>query len=275
MADTSTVIRSMADLWTRSGPAKDLYGLAPLADDGNANKITPSRFERTIEDRGIWCEWRRGVLCPCRRPDTRQPNVNCPECGGVGHFYPQEWRKRVKVLMLGRQVRGETREAGTLNIGRVGMTFSREYTPHGGDMVFPEMETHHVDEMLVRASNQVVKADVLDRLSSSMAALPKQTPKPERLRYQSGVDIDWVGWTREDKRIARAAQGADFDLVGNEIRWKPGRGPEAGASYVVHYHAPAAYMIVEDNFRALENQILPRRLSGIRLDQWDPSGDHT
>ena len=279
MADTSMVINGVADLakLRRTGPTEDLYGLAPLAEDGNANKITVSRFDRTIQDRGLWCEWRKGVLCPCRRADTKQPNVNCQECNGIGHFYPPERRERVKVLILGRRPKGDAKDPGVLVTGQVGLTFESKYDPHGGDMVFPEIEYHHVDQLLVRASNQVVKADVVDRLSSSLAMLPKQTPRPERLRYQSGIDVEWVGWVVDGddggKRVAKASVGVDFDLFGNEIRWKEGRGPEAGATYSVHYTAPAAYLITEDSFRAAENIILNRSLTGIRLDQWDPTGD--
>ena len=245
--------------------------------------VPTGQIQRFIETNGISVEWRRGVTCPCLRADTRRPRQECPHCKGLGHIYPEDRRLPTTVLMSSRQPNGKPWAVGDLVTGTVAFTFlSGGGIPHAGDLIFPQKdgeptELHEVEQALVRAQNQVDTRNLTDRLTLASSALPKQTPMPERLRYQADIHIDWIGSEAREgasSRIVRGEEGVDLDLVGNEIRWKPGRGPAAGTSYSIRYTAPAAYMIADSTHRAVADVTLPRSVKGIRLDQWDPARDY-
>lgn len=284
--------RTVADLGLlfdrRADPTTDLYGIADWPAETNFQAPEPTRLNRLIEERGLLVEWRRGVPCPCARPDTRAPREGCPHCKGLGRYYPADQRARSTVLMTSRRPDGKPWAVGDLVTGAVSFTFPEPgdgsgTIPRDGDLIFPiredgsAFERHDVAQLMVRAQNQVERANLDDWVTIGNPAIPKQTPQPEMLRYQSGIELEWLGWEIREgavTRIAEGREGVDFDLVGNEIRWKDGRGPEAGYSYSVRYTAPAAYMVLSSTFRGIGSTVLPRSAMGIRLDQWDPNKDY-
>lgn len=273
-------VRTPADITGWGRKAADMKGSVPLAGGLNVLDLDSAQLERYVEEHGIWVQWRRGVPCPCARSDTRQARIGCQHCKGLLYLYPDGQRVHVKVLMSSRQPNGRPWPIGELVTGTVSFTFTTPEIPHSGDLILPQtpdgkvLERHEVTQRLIRAQNQVDRNTLGYQMTRVGAALPKQEPKPERLRYSSDIAISWLGWETADQQIAEGSEGADFDLVGNEIRWVSGHGPDAGQSYSVRYSAPAAYMVAESTFRALGDASLPRRVMGLRLDAWDPERDY-
>lgn len=273
-------VRSAADIVGWGRKQADMKGSVPLTGGLNILDVDRAQLERYIEEHGSSVQWRRAVSCPCARSDTRQPRVGCPNCRGLLYLYPERSRRHLKILMTSRQPNGKPWPIGEIVTGTVALTFLDGDIPHTGDLVLPQTkdgkatERHEVKQLLVRGHNQVDVNSLSYQMSKVGAALPKQRPQPERLRYAQGAEIDWLGWEDDQQRTVEGVEGADFNLVGNEIRWSDGQGPRAGQTYSVRYSAPAAYMVAESVFRGVGDVTLPRRVMAMRLDQWDPDRDY-
>lgn len=44
-------------------------------------------FYKLIKQKGYFVTWRKAMICPCRSPETDQPQVNCEACDGNGMVY--------------------------------------------------------------------------------------------------------------------------------------------------------------------------------------------
>lgn len=260
----------------------DLYGVVPWPGGKDFQAMEVGRLDRAIEERGVWAEWRRGLKCPCARPESHQPRIDCEICGGLFSTYPEEMRARVKVLLTSRTAKGEPNAAGAMARGGVRVSFrSTEPPPAENDVVLPQradgspFDVHVVEQVMTRASNQVSTAAIAWALSDAGSEPPPGRPRAEVLLYDLGKTgkLEMVAW-REGQRLCQASEGADFTLQGQRVVWRPGRGPAAGASYVVRYQAPAAYMLTEVTPRMTGETLLPWTAQAMRIDKWDSRRDY-
>lgn len=47
----------------------------------------PEEFQRVILQHGKRITWRKAMLCPCLRDETKQSDLACTDCDGSGYFY--------------------------------------------------------------------------------------------------------------------------------------------------------------------------------------------
>jgi len=272
------------------------------ADIGSGDVFDESRYlfdlsglDRFIAERGVFFEWRRGITCPCARVETHEPRGTCLVCKGIGTAYPPRRVERTVAMMTSRAPTTEERAAGVVITGRVTMSFPTEAPiPRLNDLVFPQeildpcitpetataedwtpFELHVVEEQLTRAYQPVGAITANATIDAPYQAPPVPPVAPEVLRYDDPVSIDEIVWIEGDQLVmGRGGYRIHTDEKGRTaIRWAPQAGPAAGQVYTVRYTAPAAYVIIESQFRGTGNKRLPRKIDAIRLDQWTPGRD--
>lgn len=235
--------------------------------------VNQDELEDVILEHGQGAELRRAVRCPCARPETGQPSVSCLGCRGLGYFYPESMREPVVVLLHSRNPKREDQAAGSRVRGDAQATFTLGVIPAAGDLVLPEAEVHTVHQLLQRAYNPVRPETLRDRLDDGVT-LPDLGPAEDRLVYPSVAMIEAVAWKPSTGVPVVGREGTDFDLTdGNRITWRPGRGPEGGASFSVRYRAPAVYVVEYDPsaYRAEAGTRYPYKATVHRLDSWNAS----
>lgn len=240
----------------------------PFADFP-AQHIEPEELEALIEMRGVACEYRKSVPCPCARIETLAPRVGCAHCGGLGYLYPQELRRDVTVLLTQRSPRKMSKESGEGTTGTAQALFPLGILPSEGDMLLPENEFHVVQQLLRRSQQQIDNREIRERSTVPDQAPPKMHPATDRLLYPDVTEIEDVYWISPQDVLCHAS-AADYDRDANVLTWRPGRGPEAGGGYSVRYRAPAAYMLNPGVpvYRAENGQTYPYRAQAHRLDKW-------
>jgi len=249
--------------------------------------VDADELDDLVHDHGQGAEWRPAVRCPCARLETRLASSACKACRGLGYYYPANKREPIIVLLSSRQPKREDLAAGRVVRGDVQATFPVGIRPAPGDMVLPDEETHTVSEVIYRRHQQIRPAGFDDRRVLPAATLPAVTsrkdvpelqpvqaePDGDRLIYGDGVVIESIWYFprgRNHSEPVEARAGSDYDLVGNEIRWRPGQGPEPGEGYTVRYQAPAAYIVEYDPalYRQEAGTRYPFRCAMHRLDKW-------
>lgn len=237
--------------------------------------INVEELNDLVETHGIGCEWRQAVWCPCIRPDTRSARAGCPHCRGLRFTYPQELRVDMIALVQNRHPQRSLTPSGELITGMAVITFPIGPVPAVGDMVLPCGEFHVVHETLWRAYNPIDNTAVKARVSRTRDALPpKIEAQPEKLLYPDPIEIDRLHWIDANGKLC-VASAADYELVGNEIRWRAGRGPATGDGYSLRYKAKAAYILNPGEpvyRREGPGAGWPYKVEAARLDRWgDPS----
>lgn len=235
----------------------------------------PRELDNLIRATGSRGELRKGVLCPCARPETHSARGSCPSCKGVGWLYPDGLRCAGYMTMQDRTISIETSSAGVLTDGEVVATSLSIMSPERGDMWVPCGEVHTIHQTLWRKQQQVdgndLRARLRDQDRSNNGVVSK--PRLERILYANSTnhichyEIDDPA--TNDKRVVEAVVGRDFFVIGQDVRWVQGVGPAAGRAYTLRYEAPAMYVVARKvpRFRSEGGQNLPQRCVMSQLDK--------
>lgn len=234
-----------------------------------------AELDNLVRAHGVRGELRHGVICPCTRPETHSPRGSCPSCKGIGWLYPQRLRCQTYMTMQDRETAIKHTDAGVLTDGDVLATALSSTVPERGDMWLPCGERHTIHQILWRRQQQVSQTDLRARLrEQDRTANPVPLkPRLERLLYADSTnhichyEIDEP--TTNDKRVVEAVAGRDFVVIGQDVRWVEGVGPEPGRAYTMRYDAPAAYIVSRkvSRYREEAGQPLPQRCVLAQLDK--------
>lgn len=250
--------------------ARDLriLGLAGVHDFGNLH-FDPEEYGQAIEDYGIGCELRRGVMCPCARVESHQARANCQHCGGTGWLWPKDYRSSIVAFVFSRRPHDNQEAAGTATTGQVQISFPLGVVPGEGDMILPVAERHVVHQVLFRELLQEDPRAAWARTTNPGARPPKQPPMVDRVLYPD-AEIERCYWLNENKELCSAVEGLDYRVTEGIITWLPGRGPFSSGAYTLRYQAPAAYVLLpgDAKFRSDTSNVLPYQAAGVRLDRW-------
>lgn len=259
----------MSDNDPRHGRGKEL-GVNPRITDFPHVHIDPMELSDLIETHGVGCELRRAVWCPCSRVETRQARTGCPFCKGLRFTYPKKMRDDIVALVQSRNPKRALVPAGELVTGIAVVTFPIGIVPGLGDMLLPAGEFHVVHEVLWRAYNPIDNQAIRARERTPDVAAPKIDPGPEALLYPKVECIEHLHWIDRQANKLCEASAADYELKGNVIEWRDGRGPKPGEGYSVRYRAQAAYILNpgEPVTRSESGQGMPYRVEAQRLDRW-------
>lgn len=232
-------------------------------------------LDNHVRTHGTRGELRRGVLCPCQRPETHMPRGSCPSCKGVGWLYPVNMRCESYMAMQDRETAVRHTSAGVLTDGEVLATVLSTTPPERGDMWLPCGERHTIHQTLWRRQTQVSQSDMRakllgqDRTNSDTV----MRPRLERLLYANSANhichYEVDDPTTNDRRVVEAVVERDFRVIGQDVRWVDGVGPEPGRAYTIRYDAPAAYIVTKKipRYREEGGQPLPQRCALAQLDR--------
>lgn len=230
-----------------------------------------------IRQHGIGAELRRSLVCPCLRRESRQPQIDCPSCYGLGRLYPSSMRESVEVLLTARNPRREDMPAGVVFPGDAQCTFDLGTLPGRGDMLLPDGDVHVVDQVLYPAG--VITGTAAVSARATAAGLGDVTPVAPsapslRLLYpglnalgEPDLCIEALGWW-DGTETRLGEEGVDFEVFGgNQILWLGGTVPTAIS---VRYVAPSAYIVEYDpaKFRTEAGLGYPFKCTVHRLDKW-------
>jgi len=237
--------------------------------------INPEEINAIIEIHGVGAEFRRGVMCPCQRPESGMARSECSVCKGVGWTYPKARYEPAVVLLTSRRGNLRFDAGGTVVDGQASCTFPMGYTPRRGDVIMPECEIHLVDQILYRQQKQLTGSELRENATVFDQLPPAVVKQRDRLLYDDAV-IVWVhyiqGYGTKDEKLVEAHQGVHYRLApGGEIVWlDDAMAPLPGQSFTVSYEAPAAYIVLrgEPVLRMEGGQRIPWRTDVERLDKW-------
>jgi hypothetical protein len=248
-----------------------LFDQVNLADLGGIVHLRPEEYDRLIEAHGNSCEYRRAMLCPCRRIDAGTPALGCKHCRGLGYLYPPSMRMPMILLDVSRSGNLKLVAAGLVAQGQISLTFPRGFLPGRGDIVLPDGDLHLVQEQLWRGGTRRVPREAL-REDREPGAVPLvQRPRLERLLYPCEVQIEAVYYIAGEN--LHCARPSEYTLTDdNRWTWREGFGPEEGEAWSIRYRAPAAYMVENASpvFRHEADEGCPYRVEAKRLDRLGP-----
>lgn len=238
-------------------------------DESDPYHLEVAELDGVIVQTGQPCELRRGLRCPCQPESALGARPSCESCGGLGFLYPAEHREpEIRILISGRNESATPEVAGFWQKGRVQLTFPSRIIPSYGDLILPQNTPHVVQERIQHRRRAIDPRTLAAAQEDRLFTPPPQTLADDRLLYPDVEAVEAIAWTLADQTVRMGTLGVDFDLVGNRIRWRPNRGPEAGAMVSIRYRAPAAYLVQGDVAPRTENGArLPYRCSGIALDR--------
>tara|TARA_R110000824_G_scaffold54028_2_gene149065 strand:- start:19272 stop:20048 length:777 start_codon:yes stop_codon:yes gene_type:complete len=244
----------------------------------NINDIAPA-FHLSVEEynglllaHGSGAEWRRAILCPCVRIETRQPNVSCQDCRGIGRLYPDSMRDPLIVLDTSRTATMKWAAAGLIAAGSITLTFPCGEIPGVGDMILTDCDIHVVNEFLFEQGTKRVTDGMLrehrTRPDHRKRAL---VGRSARLMYND-AQIECITYKSAEGDLVFAGK-TDFTLHSDgTLEWHKGYGPQPGHAASVRYRAPAAYVIHSSApmLRREHGENMPYRVSAMRLDKISP-----
>lgn len=225
-------------------------------------------IEAIIGQHGFPCSYRPALRCPCARAETRDAAGDCPLCRPLGFVYPRERWLDTRVLLSGRRQSVTYAAAGLYEQGSIQATLPIAIVPGLMDMIVLSGVPHTVQELRVRARQDVELAHVRARLQDDRIALPALGPAEDRLAYPEIVSLDVVSWVSRDEELIIGRVGIDYVVrEGGLLHFLPGRGPTPGSTYTVRYQAQAAYVLPASSTPRAEAGVrLPYRVEAIRLD---------
>lgn len=233
--------------------------------------LDPLEFDLLLTEFGNSGEYRRAALCPCVRPDTGTPALECPDCHGHRYVYPMHLREPMIFLDTQRNATFKQAAAGTLAEGTVHLTFPTRVLPATGDMILPDGEEHVVSERFVRDGTRRVTDAMLRPLRTYTVDQVPVAPveRVERLLYGKPCCVEVAAWKDAD---GNNVYGSELDYhIDEDGRWlwHRTRGPAVGTTWTVRYRAPACYVInlAGAQYRSEADQGMPRPVSAQRLDK--------
>ncbi|MGP1491475.1 MAG: hypothetical protein ACTTI6_10520 [Treponema sp.] len=63
-------------------------------------ELGKENYEALIERHGQWVRWRVASKCPCIKANTRQPDIHCKKCGGLGILYGYQKQATVSQTVM-------------------------------------------------------------------------------------------------------------------------------------------------------------------------------
>lgn len=252
------------------GAIRELLLGATIADFAGLG-IDPAELDAVIVTDGIGVTYRRGLRCPCLRPESHQARIGCPACRGLGWMHPERLSEPCVVLMVNRSPDRRIIAAGEYTTGTAYATFPSEIIPGRGDILSVDGEIHVVSQVLHRAENPVSNRKLDARRDPDVQ--PRHVsarPYAERLLY-ADAQIEQLWWLDDDGAPVQGRPGAHYEFIGGEIRWRDGEGPAPGRGYSVRYCARAEYVVAqaaEPTFRQQGDNPIPYRTQVMRLDVW-------
>lgn len=265
-------------------------------------RLDPSRFptvrprpeliDRLIERDGTPGEFRRGMSCPCVRPDTNRPELGCKVCRGHGIMYPAHLREPlIRALGSGRTATAALEAGGVVVTGDMKLTFPSRLRPTHYDLWLPRGDEHVVEERLHHQYDRVEDFEHLHRASwpyqpgdaprdepglhnGTGAYDDRPTPRQrEVLLYPAIRCVEAVVWRDARGDLVEGIEGVDWrlDTDGDAVKvaFLGARRPARGDAYTIRYRAPAAYVVGRTEPVAVMSGCtnLPMRCTLHRLDK--------
>jgi hypothetical protein len=252
---------------SRSSRSRGLLDSTNLADITVGTHLSALEYDTFIVINGNSGEFRRAMLCPCVRIDTRTPDVSCKQCHGIGRTYPMHLREPMIALDTNRNAMAKLAGAGKITQGSIQVTFPSKVVPGFGDMWLPDNEEHVVNETLFRGGSNRANAAVVraGRVGDSVPRIP--VARQERLLYPAPCCVENVSYKDADGETIHATPAQYHVDDDGRWTWKVG-GPEMGKAWTVRYRAPAAYVVHLSSpvYRSEADEALPHKTTLQRLD---------
>jgi len=169
---------------------------------------------------------RRAVVCGCLDPQTRRGRPGHAACGGWGFLFPAALSLSIKMQWAGMKARQDKRDGGIIEPGDYRISWPSSQALAVGDLVVHPTEEGVTFDTLIRGQ--------VDAEGGSL----------ERLRYRSGLAVEFVNDTGDDDATRSYTLGEDLSLDGQKVLWLDGgAAPDEGQLYHVRYRHRAEYLI--------------------------------
>jgi hypothetical protein len=237
-------------------------------------------FNAWLGNIGESVTWRQAFACPCVSPHSGAAQVNCPNCGGKGRFWPGAGQQCV-LGAAGQHAQQQWRNSGRFESGDVVMTIGSDqsaYTIGAFDRVlmlngveqFSIVKVRGLDETLLFTPQAITRAFWLD----NQAPNPQATPESWNGQYgylmptQSSRinDVSYTSATAANVVNATALPTVDAT---NTLQWPTSGGPPAGTQYTLNGTRYREYFVYDDlpqTRNMHQGMPLPRRVVLRRFD---------
>lgn len=224
----------------------------------------PSKFVDQIEIKGYRLAWSRAADCPClpNNKETKQPDINCTLCKGLGVFY---FRPRDYAINLDK--------VGKLDDVQAAIAAQPEVVIIRGLMTGLQVKTDQYDKVgrwiegmssvTVRPENKLAYWDKLTNIDSTVI-FPEVVDMPAgglltlKTRYPV-VSVNLI------RTLTKVYEPAEFEVVKGVITFNPGKAPPAGTRVSLHYFIHPSWVIVEHP-KSFRDQYIQKKQKKADLD---------
>ncbi len=182
-------------------------------------------FRAFIDQKGYQAQWSRWAPCPCARPESGQPNINCPVCRGRGDVFFDPVSCKVEITSLGYQ--REFQQFSAWNVGSASLTLHDEgrFMNYRDKFVLTDSMSSH-SEMRKRPSD-------LGRTK-------------EYLQYKPEAVISAIKMSSLKTALVTLVQGTDFTIdTDGALTWTSANAPDYGEWYSIVYVYHPTYQVLE------------------------------
>jgi len=229
---------------------KQLAGLNPAtanvrpkranAKPSSRVQITVQEFDNAIEDQGVMVRVTPSILCPNRTDLTDTNHVlDCPLCNGDQLIDVASQAQECWALIQGINFEKDVQVQGVFDVKDAKITCQQGvklyywYKVEVLDFAAP------YNQILKRAPGQV------DNLRYQVAPIGAITvdevPQPETATLPT-PDIPMLAI---DKTGKQWLLNKDFKMKGNQLTWKPGKGPAVGDLYTLIYAVLPTFRVLD------------------------------
>lgn len=174
-------------------------------------RFTVEKFEGMIAARGKVLGWERASYCPCYDAASRSADEDCDRCDGFGYTFADQ---------------------GTFTGTILAMAGSKSYAKFGEWLTGDAVLTFPAAYLIGDRDRITVTEDIY-----------RESDRLQRGRRDKLIEPNVLEVIECQDETQSYTQGEDFDLVGNEIVWRPGFGPAEDATYSVLYTGRPVFVV--------------------------------
>lgn len=214
----------------------------------------PQGFRRVLLQHGMPVQWEYGMVCPCKRTQTRhevvatsdEARADCTACNGTGILYgpPQE---SIGILQEVKEAAKLSTILGQYSEGDAFLTMPPEHIPDRLDRITLMAGTRVLSETRQRtaAAVEALRYPILRRVFN----VGNADESPGSVAAELGVMYARFTNTSGETQVRDLLEGTDFTVTdAGRIDWTIGddasTAPATGAWYSVRYFARPVFKVV-------------------------------
>lgn len=188
-------------------------------------------FNDEIEAHGVDVNLRKGILCPCVKEETGQPDASCNLCDGWA--YTWDAGSVVRAFGPNRRINRNYEEPGSIDLADAYFTFLSDVFVSHGDRFTVPVENIVYSEIFTKGKINALTGLTKEKSRFTTINAVERAVWSER-SPATGIPYTYV--------LHELSYGTDFTIInGNTVSWIT-NAPPNGARYSIRYRTHSEYL---------------------------------